>query len=89
MGLNSLMLMRLVVVMTKLQVSPNPASSNLISVNMEFTNDVAYEIRSINGKLIKEGVLSNSDKSIDVSGLAPQVYFLKIDDMALKFVIKK
>ena len=71
-----------------IKVFPNPASE-LISVNMEFTNDVAYEIRSINGKLIKEGVLSNSDKSIDVSGLAPQVYFLKIDDMALKFVIKK
>ena len=77
-----------ITVVNEIKVFPNPASE-LISVNMEFTNDVAYEIRSINGKLIKEGVLSNSDKSIDVSGLAPQVYFLKIDDMALKFVIKK
>ena len=72
----------------EITVSPNP-SSNLISVNLNTTEDMVYEISSLTGKLIKSGVLISSNQYIDISQLAQNTYFLKIDNKVLKFVVKK
>ena len=41
------------------------------------------------GKIIKSGSLSNTLPSIDISNLSNDIYFLKIQNEVLKFVVKR
>ena len=75
-------------VVDEIKVFPNPSNES-ISVNMPISNDVDYEIVSPEGKIIKSGTLSNTLPSIDISNLSNDIYFLKINNEVLKFVVKR
>ena len=75
-------------VVNEIKVFPNP-SNEYISVNMPISDDEDYEIVSLEGKIIKSGTLSNSLPSIDISNLSNDIYFLKIENEVLKFVVKR
>ena len=75
-------------VVNEIKVFPNPSNES-ISVNMPISDDVDYEIVSMEGKVIKSGTLSNTLPSIDISSLSNDIYFLKINNELLKFVVKR
>ena len=75
-------------IVDEIKVFPNPAT-DLISIHMEASEDLSYEITSTNGKYIQDGVITVSNQWIDVSKLTPEMYFLKIEDKVLKFVVKR
>ena len=75
-------------VVDEIKVFPNPSNES-ISVNMSISNDVDYEIVSPEGKIIKSGTLSNTLPSVDISNLSNDIYFLKIENEVLKFVVKR
>ena len=75
-------------VVNEIKVFPNPSNES-ISVNMPISDDEDYEIVSLEGKIIKSGTLSNSLTSIDISNLSNDIYFLKIENEVLKFVVKR
>lgn len=75
-------------VVNEIKVFPNPSNES-ISVNMPISDDEDYEIVSLEGKIIKSGTLSNSLPSIDISNLSNDIYFLKIENEVLKFVVKR
>ena len=75
-------------VVNEIKVFPNPSNES-ISVNMPISDDEDYEILSLEGKIIKSGTLSNSLPSIDISNLSNDIYFLKIENEVLKFVVKR
>ncbi|MBS7232794.1 T9SS type A sorting domain-containing protein [Flavobacterium psychroterrae] len=60
-------------------------SKNEIVLNSEYKNS-SYVIYSIDGKSVKRG--KNSSESVEISGLATGVYFLKLEDVStsVKFV---
>jgi polyhydroxybutyrate depolymerase len=72
----------------EIKVFPNP-SNEFISVNISMPGDLYYEIVSLEGKIIKSGTLSNTLPSIDISSLSNDIYFLKINNQVLKFVVKR
>ncbi|MGY8954552.1 MAG: T9SS type A sorting domain-containing protein [Flavobacteriales bacterium] len=57
------------------QVSPNPAT-NTLNVNLPMTEQVSYAIVDMKGVVISDGELL--DQSIDISGLQPAIYYLRI-----------
>ena len=72
----------------EIKVFPNPSNES-ISVNMPISDDVDYQIVSLEGKIIKSGTLSNTLPSVDISSLSNDIYFLKINNEVLKFVVKR
>jgi len=72
----------------EIKVFPNP-SNDFVSVNIPLSDALPYEIVSINGKLIKSGILKSANDLIDVTDLSPEIYFLKLDNQVLKFIVKK
>jgi hypothetical protein len=60
-------------------------SKDAITLNSDYKNS-SYVIYSIDGKSVKRG--KNSSESIELSGLATGVYFLKLEDVStsVKFV---
>jgi len=63
-------------IVTNLNIYPNPASNQLY-VKLKSTDLVHFEIRSISGKIIKEGALV-SNNYIDVSRINSGTYIVKI-----------
>ncbi len=67
----------------EIRIYPNPVK-DLLSVD-GISKDEAYEIFSVDGKLVKSGTLS-SKNSIDINLLPKGVYLLKIAEKNLKFI---
>ncbi|QDP86364.1 T9SS type A sorting domain-containing protein [Chryseobacterium sp. SNU WT5] len=65
------------------KIYPNPVKEQL-SVN-GINKDEPFEIFSVDGKMVKSGLLSVK-KSINVNSLPKGVYFLKITERNLKFI---
>ena len=76
------------IAVNEIKVFPNP-SNEYISVNMPISDDLDYQIVSMEGKIIKSGTLSNTSTFIDISNLSNDIYFLKINNEVLKFVVKR
>lgn len=74
----------------QLQISPNPVSNNEIFVKGEVQNIKKAEIYNLQGKMMQsfEQPFRNSRNSIRIKNLPSGVYILKMDDMALKFIVK-
>ncbi len=69
--------------MKNLKIYPNPIDEVLF-IDYEIPNQY-YSIIDINGKVVKEGILS---PKIDLPELSKGIYFLKINDAKLKFIKK-
>jgi len=60
-------------------VFPNPTSENLILRTDNFeTSALSFQLFDMNGKLLYGNILSGKETSIDMSGLLPAIYFLKV-----------
>ena len=77
-----------ITVVEDLKVFPNP-SNEFISVNLPLAEDLKYEIVSTEGKIIKTGTLINAESLIDITSLSNDIYFLKINNEVLKFIVKR
>ena len=60
------------------KVYPNPAT-NHFTISTETSNSVFYEVRDTHGRLLKSGQAANN-QDMDISGLAPGIYFVRISD---------
>ena len=75
-----------------LRVYPNPTTGELQIKNYELREDAEYQIFSVVGQVVMQGVLSCRDAAcyvptiINVESLAAGLYFLKIDGKVVKFV---
>jgi polyhydroxybutyrate depolymerase len=69
----------------ELQVFPNPASAS-ITVKTESTQHLDYSIYSSIGTLVSTGLLDRNDKTIDISALSPNVYFLRLGAQTVKLI---
>jgi len=67
----------------KVMVYPNPATTEIIISNLK--KDTAYQIFSIDGRLIKSGNL-DSNKTINILNLEKGEYILKTNDDQIKFL---
>ena len=56
---------------------PNP-TAQLLNVKVQQINNESYQIFDINGKLVLEGKLSNTNTVIDMAGLAEGTFILSI-----------
>ena len=66
---------------------PNPFS-NVITIQNEFNQVVAFQIKSILGKTIIAGKTNSNEYRINLEHLAPQVYILMIGTNSFKIVKK-
>jgi len=66
------------------RVFPNPVSTQLKITNYELREDAEYQIYSVVGQVVMQGVLQNN--IINVEALASGMYSLKIDGKVIKFV---
>ena len=71
---------------SNITISPNPAS-NYIKVNGDFENNLEYKIFSPKGDKLKNGSINKYENQIDISGLKPDIYFIKINNIAYKFLV--
>jgi hypothetical protein len=56
-------------------IAPNPAKDHL---SLESTEEAAYEIYDLNGKVLSTGLAQSGKTLIDVAGFPPAVYTLKL-----------
>ncbi|MCR9173134.1 MAG: choice-of-anchor B family protein [bacterium] len=70
----------------KWQLQPNPSTGIIRVANL--TSEVAYEVRSLSGKLVQSGRVK-PEQSIDGSLWESGVYFVKINDEVQKMVIAR
>ncbi|MAZ72936.1 MAG: lipase [Flavobacteriaceae bacterium] len=68
-----------------IQVYPNP-TQNVVYVNV--ATDVFFEIYTTLGQKLLQGELHGATKQIDISGFSEGVYYLKINNEAIKIVKK-
>ena len=69
----------------KFSVHPNPAN-NVLNINLETDYRVKCEVISIIGKTVRSCTIDFGLNFIDVSGLSPNIYFIKIDNDIIKFI---
>ncbi|MBG16056.1 MAG: hypothetical protein CL853_06865 [Crocinitomicaceae bacterium] len=67
---------------------PSP-TTNFLTIESNFNTNIAYQLLSIEGKLISNGVIDSGIKQIDVSTLPPSSYLLKIGNSTKKFIVSK
>jgi hypothetical protein len=67
----------------ELSIYPNPSSS-LITIKGIKSFPAQIEITGPNGVLIKSDLIYNSNQSIDISNMSPNLYFLKLEGQVLK-----
>lgn len=65
-------------------IYPNPVE-NYIRVEMDSKDHPNYQIYTATGKLVRMGTIRSDNEIIDLSGLPPNLYFLKIGSTNLKF----
>ena len=68
-----------------ISIYPNP-SSLLITIEGIKSFPSQIEITGPNGVLIQSDLIYNSNQSIDISKMKPNLYFLKVDGQVLKLV---
>ena len=70
-------------------IYPNPVKG-MLNISMEM--DGIYNILSINGQIVKQGIIRNGKNRIDVSTLSNGIYFIKIKiengELSKKLVLK-
>lgn len=67
------------------RIYPNPATNQLA---IEASTNKAFQIYSNLGKLAYEGNLFQGDNKVDISGLKPGFYLLKLGRRSLKLIIE-
>jgi len=72
----------------EIAVYPNPAS-NHITIDKVFNSPQVYQIFSTDGKLLLTGGINADHKTINISGIPPNTYILKIENSILKFTKSK
>lgn len=74
----------------QLQISPNPIVNNEIFVKGETKYITKAEIYNLQGKMVQsfEHPFGNSRNSIRIKNLPSGVYILKMNDTAMKFIVK-
>ena len=70
---------------TTFTVYPNP-SKNELFIERKIMTDQEFSIIDLLGEKILKGRLNGGIETIDISSLAPNVYILRIDDEAIKFI---
>ena len=68
-----------------LSVFPNPFEEHL-SIETTSTSTQAFKIYSILGELMMSGQLTAPVTTIDLSALAPNIYFLRTEDQSIKLI---
>lgn len=71
----------------KLNIFPNPTSDIINIISDNITSNAAYSLVSIDGKIVKEGILSNTTQ-INVSDLTKGIYSLTVKDNDKTYVNK-
>lgn len=66
-------------------ISPNPVK-DFLTIKLDYIPNQDYHIYSITGQLLSSGQIDAGQKTIDLSGLLPNSYILKIGNKAMKFV---
>ena len=69
-------------------IYPNPAS-NILNILSQKNEIINYAIHSIDGKKLFSGYLKQGVNAIDVSFLAPSVYFIRFGNHIIKCVISR
>jgi hypothetical protein len=67
---------------------PNPIKS-YINIELDIAAPQAYELLSLMGKQVLKGVINSKNQTIDISFLAPNIYFLKIGNNTHKLIKTK
>jgi uncharacterized delta-60 repeat protein len=67
---------------------PNPTSDFLILNNFDQIHKSDFYIYDYNSRLVKNGIIDNSDNKIFVEDLKNGIYFIEIGDQVLKFIKK-
>ena len=70
---------------TTFTVYPNP-SKNELFIERKIMTDQEFSIIDLLGEKILKGRTNGGIETIDISSLAPNVYILRIDDEAIKFI---
>jgi len=70
---------------TEIQLFPNPIT-DLVSIQLNDVKEVEFEIYSVMGELVLEGILNSNKKEIDVSHLPANLYLLKIENQVKKLI---
>ncbi|MFT6337423.1 MAG: hypothetical protein ACJATI_004186 [Halioglobus sp.] len=66
-------------------VYPNPAT-NRLNVKVKTNKVIKYEIISVLGETILSGFIGLGNHGIDISQLASNIYFIRIEDQIIKFM---
>lgn len=66
-------------------IYPNP-SKTLVNIEMDLTEDMECHIYSVTGKLLLSRKISPSRRSIDISELPTNIYFLKVGSKVMKLI---
>lgn len=69
----------------KVRVFPNPAKEYLFITNSQ---NCKFEIYDLNGKLLKSGIIANSEEKIDLTGIASSNIVIKLINDGKIYVIK-
>ncbi len=69
----------------KLTIYPNPTDSH-INIEHNFSKQVEYEIISTLGERLLMGHIDSNNQGIDLSGLSPNIYILKVGDSSFKIL---
>jgi len=69
----------------KLLIYPNPAI-NQLTLEVKTEEVLEYEVISILGKTLLSGFVSSDKQIIDISELASNIYFIKIESQLIKFL---
>ena len=69
----------------KLLIYPNPAI-NQLTLEVKTEEVLEYEVISILGKTLLSGFVSSDKQIIDISELASNIYFIKIENQLIKFL---
>lgn len=68
-----------------INIYPNPAN-NQITLDLATIANQTYHIYATNGEILLSGVLSSTNKIIDISALPATIYFIKIGNSLQKFI---
>ena len=66
-------------------IYPNPSSNQLFIKRKNF-EEFEFDIINLLGKKVASGKINGQTKTVDISSLPPNIYILRIDSEAVKFV---
>lgn len=72
----------------KLNIYPNPAQSEKISLASDLVSNGNYEIRDASGRILLSGLMENGKAEVSVEGLQGGLYFVNIKDVNNNFTEK-